>query len=274
MSEFASNLVIEDVTRQLLVAFIKNPSHGLLLTGEEGVGLYTIACELGISVYPNGSMLTVMPEDGKDITIDQIRALYGDTKSMHEDGLVVVIDDGDTLSIPAQNALLKLLEEPPHDTLFIITSHNPGKMLATIHSRVSTIEVRHVTKNVSDAYVESHVNDSNKRLQISFLAQGRPAEITRLARDEDRFNTRASVIRDARSFIQGTMYDRLSIANRYTQREDAIGLMSALSHVTIYTQRRGEDLSAQHYTALVSAIDNLHDNAHVKLQLMKLALTL
>ncbi len=274
MSKFAADLVLADVTTQLLEAFVRDPSHGLLLTGEHGVGLYTIARALGESVYGAGIRLIVIPEDGKDITIDQIRALYSDTKSVHDKGLVVVIDDGDRMSHPAQNALLKLLEEPPQNTLFILTSHNQGSLLPTILSRLSTIEVRRVSKPVSDAFIAANVDDANKQIQISFLAQGRPAEIMRLANDGDLFDAQAVVIRDARSFIQSPVYGRLIIANSYTQRDKAFQLVAALSHVTVFTQRRGEQVSAIHYASVAEAIDNLHDNAHAKLQLMKLALTL
>ncbi len=269
-----ANLVLEDVTRQLLEAFASNPSHGLLLTGETGVGLYTIACELGSGLYTKGRVLTVLPEDGKDITIEQVRALYVDTKSIHSDGLTVIIDDGDRLSLPAQNALLKLLEEPPQNTLFIITTHYPGSLLMTIRSRLSEIEVRRVSKTSSDALIAANFDDSSKKLQVSFLAQGRPAEIIRLAHDPDRFDLQAAVIRDARGFIQSPVYDRLVMANAYSQRDKAFQLVDALSSVTIFAQRRSEHIPAHQYLSIVTATDHLYENAHAKLQLMKLALTL
>ncbi len=245
-----------------------------MLTGDRGVGLYTVACDLGSSVYKTGTILRVLPEIGKEITIEQVRALYVDTKSIHSDGLVVIIDDGDRMSLPAQNALLKLLEEPPQNTLFIVTSHNPGNLLMTIRSRLSTVEVKRVSKHLSDELIASHFDDTNKQMQVSFLAQGRPAEIMRLAEDSELFDVQASVIRDARSFIQNSIYDRLVLANTYSQRDKTFQLLDALSNVTLFTQRRGEQISANQYSSIAAATDNLHENAHVKLQLIKLALTL
>lgn len=271
---FVADLLLEETTRQLLESFVRSPSHGLILTGERGVGLYTIASAMGRSVYVTGTILHVLPEEGKEISIEQVRALYAETKSLHSDGLVVIIDDCDRMSVPAQNALLKLLEEPPQHTLFLLTSHNPGTVLTTIRSRLSSIEVRRVTSSASTTFISDHVSDTNKQMQVSFLAHGRPAEIMRLATDDALFDEQAAVIRDARSFIQNSMFKRLVIVNQYSQREKALQLLDALSNVAMFTQRRGEQVPARQYVSVSAAIDNLHDNAHVKLQLMKLALTL
>ncbi|MEO5691469.1 MAG: AAA family ATPase [Candidatus Saccharimonadales bacterium] len=271
---FAADLVLEETTRQLLEAFVANPSHGLMVSGEPGIGLYTIAREIGQSVFAKGTILYVLPEEGKEISIDQVRSLYTDTKSTHEDGLVVIIDDCDRMSVPAQNALLKLLEEPPRHTLFLLTSHTPGNVLTTIRSRLSSIEARRVTSTMSTALIARHIIDANKQIQVNFLAQGRPAEILRLASDDAQFAEQASIIRDARSFLENSMFERLMIVHQYSQRDKALQLLDALSIVTIFTQRRGEQVPARRYVSVSSAIDNLHDNAHAKLQLMKLALTL
>ena len=48
---------------------------------------------------------------------------------------VVVIDTVDELEGPAANALLKMLEEPPANCIFLLVSHAPGRLLPTIRSR-------------------------------------------------------------------------------------------------------------------------------------------
>ncbi|WP_380877351.1 DNA polymerase III subunit delta' [Sphingomonas sp. DBB INV C78] len=73
----------------------------------------------------------------RNITIDQVRGLqpfFSVTPSMSA-RRVVVIDAIDDLERPAANALLKNLEEPPTDTLFLLVSHAPGRLLPTIRSR-------------------------------------------------------------------------------------------------------------------------------------------
>jgi DNA polymerase-3 subunit delta' len=55
---------------------------------------------------------------------------------------VVVIDSADELNPAGANSLLKLLEEPPARSLFLIVSHAPGRLLATIRSRCRRISMR------------------------------------------------------------------------------------------------------------------------------------
>ncbi len=50
---------------------------------------------------------------------------------------VVIIENGDKLSLSSSNALLKLLEEPPHPCLFFLLSTHPSKILPTILSRMT-----------------------------------------------------------------------------------------------------------------------------------------
>ena len=76
-------------------------------------------------------------ERARSITIAQVRALQGlfATTPSLSSRRVVMIDAADDLERPAANALLKSLEEPPADTLFLLVSHAPGRLLPTIRSR-------------------------------------------------------------------------------------------------------------------------------------------
>ncbi|MGB7481464.1 MAG: DNA polymerase III subunit delta' [Burkholderiaceae bacterium] len=73
----------------------------------------------------------------KDIRIDQIRALADFMNiSTHRRGVrVVLLYPAEALNAPAANALLKTLEEPPPDTVFLLVTHNPDRLLPTILSR-------------------------------------------------------------------------------------------------------------------------------------------
>ncbi|MBV2358189.1 DNA polymerase III subunit delta' [Thalassococcus sp. CAU 1522] len=54
---------------------------------------------------------------------------------------VVIVDDADALNTNAANALLKLLEEPPADTVMLLISHQPAGLLPTIRSRCRTLRL-------------------------------------------------------------------------------------------------------------------------------------
>lgn len=73
----------------------------------------------------------------KEIKIDQIRALSGLMNiSTHRQGQrVVLLYPAEMLNTAAANALLKMLEEPPQDTVFLLSSNNLNRLLPTILSR-------------------------------------------------------------------------------------------------------------------------------------------
>lgn len=79
------------------------------------------------------------------ITVDQVRRLatfFGSTAG--EGGWrVCIVDSADELKYPeGSNALLKMLEEPPPQSLFLLVSHAPGRLLPTIRSRCRRLALR------------------------------------------------------------------------------------------------------------------------------------
>ncbi len=78
-----------------------------------------------------------------ELTVPEIRktvSFFGST-SGEAGWRIAVVDPADDLNQSAANALLKVLEEPPTRSLFLIVSHAPGRALATIRSRCRRLEV-------------------------------------------------------------------------------------------------------------------------------------
>jgi DNA polymerase III subunit delta' len=99
-------------------------SHGGLLTLER-------------TVNEKGAMRTVITVDESRETI----GFFGSTAAV--DGWrVCVVDTVDELNANASNALLKILEEPPQRALFLLISHAPARVLATIQSRCRKLSLR------------------------------------------------------------------------------------------------------------------------------------
>ena len=195
-----SKLLINRQTQMMVDRFTDSPSHALLLTGEIGVGLLAIADELAHKLTAPSYITHVAPENGT-LSIDEIRPLYALTKTKQADRQVIIIDDADAMRHEAQNALLKLLEEPSTNVIFILTTHRDQLLLATIHSRVQKIMVRPISAKASQDFVEKFdIKDETKARQILFIAGGRPAEIYRLAHDEKHFLSQSTKATDARAF--------------------------------------------------------------------------
>lgn len=78
----------------------------------------------------------------RNISVDQVRSLGDlfDLTPALSPWRVVVIDSIDDLEKSAANALLKMLEEPPANTIFFLVSHAPGRLLPTIRSRCRRLD--------------------------------------------------------------------------------------------------------------------------------------
>ncbi|GBU23238.1 DNA polymerase III subunit gamma/tau [Fibrobacteres bacterium R8-0-B4] len=141
-------------------------AHAYVFTGTRGVGKTTAArilaralnCEKGPTPTPcgecpackdilNNSSLDVMEIDGaSNNSVDDIRELRENIgyTSMGGRYRVVVIDEVHMLSKSAFNALLKTLEEPPQNVIFILATTEPAKIPSTIHSRCQRYDFRRV----------------------------------------------------------------------------------------------------------------------------------
>jgi DNA polymerase-3 subunit delta' len=78
------------------------------------------------------------------ITVDETRetiSFFGSTAAV-EGWRVCIVDTVDELNPNAANALLKILEEPPQQSLFLLLSHAPARVLATIQSRCRKLPLR------------------------------------------------------------------------------------------------------------------------------------
>lgn len=85
---------------------------------------------------------------------------------------ICVIDDADTMNISAQNALLKILEEPPQKSLLILVAHRMGNFLPTIKSRLRVFQCNPLNESDFNTLLDkSEINSSDKNL-IYILSQG------------------------------------------------------------------------------------------------------
>lgn len=269
-------LLLEPTTRQLLRAYCAQPKHGILLCGQTGVGLATIAHALATLVTEHATdILKITPDEKGTISIEQVRSLYISTRDKRTTRQVVVIDDIDAMSFDAQNAYLKLLEEPNDQTYFILTTHAIEALLPTIVSRIQLIDVRPVSDDASIHWLEQlHVVGETERQQMLFLAHGLPAELVRLSRNQEYFKRQADTVRAARSLLSAPLHDRLTLIASYTDRPSALRLVTILGALVEYMLVRTpqETKLIQTATVVEQTAKRLGANGHVRTQLMNLAL--
>lgn len=84
------------------------------------------------------------------IRVDDVREIneFMAKKSSQDGWRVVIVDSIDDMNTAAANALLKILEEPPAKSIIMLISHNVGKLLPTIKSRCSKLELKPLADNI------------------------------------------------------------------------------------------------------------------------------
>lgn len=263
------NLVIHPATKKLLDAYLREPTHALGLTGDVGAGLGTLAHALGAKLAGSTQLVTTLEPEKGLISIERVRALYEQTRSVQQSRRVIVIDDADTMSRDAQNSLLKLLEEPAKNVHFILTSHAPERLLQTIRSRMQIVGVRAVSQEQSSALISSYDLDPTRARQALFLGAGKPAELIRLASDDEHFAEQAGFVTDARAFLQSNTYDRLVLLKKYSERTSALAFISMCMKLLKFNLiKQRHYASAELIPVLETAARRIEANGHVRTHLM------
>ncbi len=155
--------------------------HALLLCGQQGIGKATLAWRLAKFLLAHPNSASPEARGARDLSLPQNHPValrvahggHGDISHLHREWndktkrhfteirvddvrriidqfhlapaetgwRIAIVDSADDLNRNAANALLKLIEEPPDHALFLIVSHRPRQLLATLRSRCQRIDL-------------------------------------------------------------------------------------------------------------------------------------
>ena len=138
-------------------------SHFYLISGPAGSGKHTLAKLLGAAILCRGAQkpcmscpacrkvlsgahpdfITVDDPEKKTVPVDLIRQARADMyiQPNESDHKLYLFPRAQDMGLPGQNALLKVLEEPPEYGVFLLLADNPNKLLPTVRSRCTELKL-------------------------------------------------------------------------------------------------------------------------------------
>ena len=267
--------------------------NGVLIHGPRGIGKATFAFDLARRIfertgdetaphiaaqvaaggYPNLFVLRKAVRDtGKGfytaIRVEEVRRFVEEMRMTRGRAghRIAIIDAIDDCNASSANALLKILEEPPADTTFLLVSHRPGSLLPTIRSRCFQLALRPVADPVVREVLATTAADlTPDTLERAVqLAEGRPRRGFEALMLSD-----GGVLADLGSFLADAATPpaalRLSLADRLGAERDSAELRFARDMVANWIAREAREAAASSARARLASANELWDKARLSL---------
>lgn len=293
MNPYFSDLLLSQPTRAQIEAFITSPGHALLISGRRGSGKITLARYIAASLlgvtptkvtdHPYLTLVT-KPENKNETPIAAVRDLSSKlslrvvSSGNNQINRIVIFEEASSLSLEAQNALLKLLEEPPSKTLIILTSDSELNLLPTVISRTQRITI---TPPSLDRAVEFFSAYPDKDVTSAYrLSQGASELLDSLLTDKDNHSLKVGVAQ-AKEFISANTYQRLiQIQDIAKDKTAFVAFLDALARVLAALHeeylKKGKPTAASRILAtrkaVEAALNQSEENSNARLTSLALAL--
>lgn len=198
------------------------------------------------------------------IYIDDVRNLQEMVRTAKQNvRTIVVFDDAAKLTVQAQNALLKLLEEPREGLYFILCTVSPMQLLKTVRSRcqIVTLQADSVAIDIPD----------DLKARIQFMAGDSVSEQKKLATDARYLERRSKLFGLAKQFVGGGAYERLIVVKQVSdKRESCLEFIDVLLRMYSALLTRSFSERLRDETTTLLAIDQaIRANGNPKLQLLR-----
>lgn len=275
--------------QETLAAFVNGGRfpHALLLEGPEGSGRRTFAREIAAALFcrgehkPCGSCnqcRKVLERNHPDVEyyggdgsrrsfhIDTIRQLRQNAWLLPGEApcRVCVLCGAENMTDQAQNALLKILEEPPEHTVFILTAENRAMLLPTILSRVQTIRLEPLTPaEILPVLRERCPDQPGEKLEWAAETADTIGQALALLADESPQKHAQLAQRMLELLCNGSEYDLLTAVEPVSRkREDLLEVCTQLRQLLTAELTRaasgGESrFSTRRITRMLEALDDL-----------------
>ena len=181
------------------------------LAGKDGFRLDMIVVKPEIEINRKG----ILKE--KEIKIEKIKEVQKELSSFPYRGeyKILIINNAHRMTESAQNALLKILEEPNRTSVIILVTHEEGKIIPTIHSRCQKLKFYLVPQGE----IKKELSRTGDRAddEIIFLAMGRPGLATKIKAGSEEKLALGSAYQEIKSLPGLGINDRFRIAEELSR---------------------------------------------------------
>jgi DNA polymerase III, delta subunit len=253
-----TDIALHELTKHGVERFLSRPTHALLMIGPTGIGKCHLATHLaerltGLTAdqLDSYAYLRVVraDKDKSSIGIEAVRELQQFLKlkvpsgaSQQPSWRIVIMDNAHTLTTEAQNALLKQLEEPPEQTIFLLAVAEPQALLPTIHSRSQQLTIQAPSQSALQDYF-ANAGYAQKDIQQAYLLSGGLPGLMHALLD-DQAHPLKSAVQTARELLQATQFERLCRVDALAKdKAEAFNVMFILQHMARSATVQGAKVS-------------------------------
>ncbi|MBI3287455.1 MAG: DNA polymerase III subunit delta', partial [Chloroflexi bacterium] len=159
----------------------------------------------------------------KSLGIEAIRALQHEAALKPFEGLwkIFIIPDAQLMTPPAQDGLLKTLEEPPSYVILLLTALDPSALLPTIVSRCQVFNLRPLsTERIREALIDRWAMERERAEVLAALADGRMGIVVEAASDEESVPARSEQLDELLTLARASRAERLVQAESLARQEE------------------------------------------------------
>lgn len=229
-----NDLLLNKLTSAEIEKFLTSPAHALIVEGKKGAGKGTLATHIAakllnqpaqsLDYYPY--FMKISP-DGQSVTIDSIREVQNflklKTTGQSDVRRILTIEQAEKMTTEAQNALLKVLEEPPDDTVVLIITANKLKLLPTLRSRTQILSLKSITKQQIENYFKNQGYELDIITSAYYAGNAQIGLIATLLADEHD-NPGLQQMATVKKILAMNTFDRLVFADELIKQKTNIDI--------------------------------------------------
>ena len=255
-------------------------SHAHLIIGPNGIGKSILARIFALKILNKEKdidyvdIVNYRPSKAS-MGVDEVREIIEEVSKRPYEGdkKVIIIHEGSKLTIQAQNALLKTIEEPPQGVYIILLAESLETLLETIKSRCQVYKLTPLNNKQIEKYINTLGNYSEEEIKASLAyGEGIPGKAERLLNDDNLSELREIIVKLLKDINYAKedlvlIYEN-KLENYKAQQDEVLNLMASFIRDIIVSKEvedKNKIINIDKYDDIVEIANSL---SYKKLNLM------